>query len=198
MWKLSHIFFWRHICAKIDIEKKYFRTHISFLYRYEKSLSLLIWFHEKKYLPMYFQKLSYVMSHVNIIMIYLWVTYIKIKNGVYKIVLGGSSILNFFTMQWKCQIPIPPDLRMALYFLIRRPLLPYPQSKVCSMLISLVYINLDHIKKSQTIHLKKQFEKHENFDCFSFAICCSSSYSNYYCKFLFNFFDLSLLDSAPN
>ena len=96
MWKLSHIFFWRHICAKIDIEKKYFRTHISFLYRYEKSLSLLIWFHEKKYLPMYFQKLSYVMSHVNIIMIYLWVTYIKIKNGVFKIVLGGSSILNFF------------------------------------------------------------------------------------------------------
>ena len=65
-----------------------------------------------------------------------------------------------------------------------------PQSKVCSMLISLVYINLGHLKNSQTIHLKKQFEKHENFDCFSFAICCSSSYSNYYCKFLFNFFYL--------
>ena len=54
----------------------------------------------------------------------LWVTYIRIKNGVYKIVWGGSSILNFF--QWKCQIPIPPDLQRALYFLIWRPLLPHP------------------------------------------------------------------------
>ena len=63
------------------------KNHCRYLFDFTKK---------KKYLPMYFQKLTYVMSHVNIIMIYLWVTYIKIKNGVFKIVLGGSSILNFF------------------------------------------------------------------------------------------------------
>ena len=130
-------------------------------------------------------KLTYVMSHVNIIMIYELCT-LKLKMEYTK--LFGEVVVYLIFSSENAKFLFLLICEGLFIFSYEDPSSLIPQSKVCSMLISLVYINLGHLKNSQTIHLKKQFEKHENFDCFGFAVCCSSSYSNYYCKFCSQFF----------
>ena len=144
-------------------------------------------FTKKKLFTNVFSKISYVISHVNIIMIYEWPT-LKLKMEYTK--LFGEVVVYLIFSSENAKFLFLLICEGLFIFSYEDPSSLIPQSKVCSMLISLVYINLGHLKKSQTIHFKKQFKKHENFDCFGFAICCSSSYSNYYCKFLFNFFYL--------
>ena len=94
MWKLSHIYFWRHICAILDIEKNIFGHIIVFYIGMKNHCRYLFDFTKKNiYQCIFKNKLRNKPCKYNYD---LWVTYIKIKNGVYKIVLGGSSILNFF------------------------------------------------------------------------------------------------------